>query len=324
MADSSSISDVLIIGAGIAGLVAARRLTGAGLRVRLVDKGRGVGGRLATRRMGGAQLDHGAQFLTARSARFNELLAEWLGCGWVTPWYDRGADKGGWVYRGVPTMNTLAKNLAAGLDVTSSFTVERATRKMEAWRIHADDGRILSSRVLLITCPPPQAMAILGQEAMRLPTDFVEHVKAVKYRRTLTLLATLTDDSAIPEPGILEPTGHPVVRAIFDNYRKGSSALPAITVNSTPEFAERFYDRPNAERGPLLIAAAQPLIASELSAVAIHRWGFSEPSTRSQLPFVSQNDVLLWLASDGFAGPSAERAALSGLAAADDLMERVV
>ena len=40
-------SSVIVVGAGIAGLAAALRLTAAGVDVTVVDKGRGVGGRLA-------------------------------------------------------------------------------------------------------------------------------------------------------------------------------------------------------------------------------------------------------------------------------------
>ena len=51
--------DVLIIGAGLAGLSAANELQLAGYRVLVVDKGRGLGGRLAGRRIGGATfIDH--------------------------------------------------------------------------------------------------------------------------------------------------------------------------------------------------------------------------------------------------------------------------
>ena len=61
---------VVIVGAGIAGLVAARELAASGVDVRVVDKGRSVGGRLATRRIGDARLDHGAQFFTVRTPAF--------------------------------------------------------------------------------------------------------------------------------------------------------------------------------------------------------------------------------------------------------------
>ena len=42
-------ADVVIVGGGIAGLVAARELVASGLRVIVLEKGRGVGGRMATR-----------------------------------------------------------------------------------------------------------------------------------------------------------------------------------------------------------------------------------------------------------------------------------
>jgi renalase len=61
MPDKPQTTDVLIVGAGIAGLAAATDLHAAGRTVLVVDKGRGVGGRLASRRIGAATFDHGAQ-----------------------------------------------------------------------------------------------------------------------------------------------------------------------------------------------------------------------------------------------------------------------
>ena len=43
---------VVVVGAGIAGLTAARSLVESGAGVIVVDKSRGVGGRMATRRIG--------------------------------------------------------------------------------------------------------------------------------------------------------------------------------------------------------------------------------------------------------------------------------
>ena len=46
-------TDIAVIGAGIAGLVCAQQLSQAGYSVVVVEKSRGLGGRLATRRLHG-------------------------------------------------------------------------------------------------------------------------------------------------------------------------------------------------------------------------------------------------------------------------------
>ena len=74
-------TQVLIVGAGISGLMAARELKKNGYQVLVLDKGRGLGGRMATRRMGGARLDHGAQFMTARQPAFAAIIEEALAAG---------------------------------------------------------------------------------------------------------------------------------------------------------------------------------------------------------------------------------------------------
>ena len=60
---------VAIIGAGLTGLSAARRLIEAGIETELFEKSRGVSGRAATRRLEFHDLtlrfDHGSPFLTS-------------------------------------------------------------------------------------------------------------------------------------------------------------------------------------------------------------------------------------------------------------------
>lgn len=67
-------TDVAVIGAGIAGLVCAQQLTQAGYSVRIVEKSRGLGGRVATRRLYGTCADHGACYLKPKGELFGRLL----------------------------------------------------------------------------------------------------------------------------------------------------------------------------------------------------------------------------------------------------------
>ena len=73
----------IVVGGGLAGLVAATVLQRKGLRVTVLDKGRGIGGRMATRRvqhraLGECVFDYGAQFFTARHPSFQTWVDRWL------------------------------------------------------------------------------------------------------------------------------------------------------------------------------------------------------------------------------------------------------
>ena len=78
--------DVVIVGAGIAGLSAATELVASGRRVVVLEKSRGVGGRMATRRVGEAICDHGAQFFTVRGPAFGGMVTEAHEAGSVATW----------------------------------------------------------------------------------------------------------------------------------------------------------------------------------------------------------------------------------------------
>lgn len=69
---------VVVVGAGIAGLMAAQSLSNSGHDVVVVDKGRSPGGRLATRRINDATLDHGAQFLPYENLLLNHMFQSGL------------------------------------------------------------------------------------------------------------------------------------------------------------------------------------------------------------------------------------------------------
>lgn len=66
--------DVLIVGAGLAGLACARRLNGKGLSCLLIEASDSVGGRLRTDRVDGFQLDRGFQVLLTAYPEAKQIL----------------------------------------------------------------------------------------------------------------------------------------------------------------------------------------------------------------------------------------------------------
>lgn len=68
--------DVIIIGAGMAGLTAARTLAEAGIRVTLLEARSRIGGRILTHRSGGQPIELGAEFIHGRPPELWALIAE--------------------------------------------------------------------------------------------------------------------------------------------------------------------------------------------------------------------------------------------------------
>lgn len=314
----------VVVGAGLAGILAATRLQRAGRQVTVLDKGRSPGGRLATRRMGTARLDHGAQFFTIRSDEFAALVQPHLDTGAVFEWcrgfsasgdgYPRFAARGG--------MNAWAKALADGLDVRCEsmvFAIRPGTAGSgAAWEVALDDGTALLADELVVTCPLPQSYALLVSAEVALPEELLR----TEYDKTIALLVTLDQAPAVGEPGGLN---NPTDRLSFvaDNHRKGISDTPAITVHANAEWSGSHWDAPPAETMAALHDLARPFIgAASVTAMQLKKWRFATPRTLWPEPcwVAAESAGPLVLAGDAFAGPRVEGAVLSGLAAGAALL----
>lgn len=317
---------ILVLGAGIAGLLAARSLANAGFRVTVAEKSRGCGGRMATRRMGGGRLDHGAQFFTVRDPAFARWVEAWRQDGHIREWFrhlpGESTGAGHPRYIGVDGMNRVGKALAGGLDVRTGFRAAAAERHSGRWRLVPDDGEPLDGDFLLLTAPVPQSLALLGRGGAPLPSAEADRLGAVRYECCLAGLATLDAPSRLPEPGGMKVhDGGPAVW-VADNGAKGISAVPAVTIHSSHPFALEHWDRPDTERFPLLFQAVEDLIGARVVESAVHRWAFNQPVNPLECGSLVCNDLRLGFAGDGLGGPRVEGAAVSGLHVAGKILTR--
>lgn len=339
--------DVLIIGAGIAGLTAARRLVDAGRDVIVVDKGRGVGGRMATRRFSGATFDHGAQFISVRSEEFGSIMEEWLADGVAELWSHGFADgytgdgslltaaadgaarphmparDGHPRYRGAPAMTAVAKHLAAGLDIRLGVRTEAVRQLDSGWAVEADAGRSYRSDAVVLTPPVPQTLALLEAGGVRMADRARETLGAIDYDPCIALLALADEPVSLPEPGVLRRPNE-TIEWIADNRAKGVSELgPAITVHCAPGFSETHYDEADGEVAARIVESLPEALRVPFSATQMKRWRYSRP--RRPLDAGAWSEGLpdgLVLAGDAFAGARVEGAVLSGLAAARTITGR--
>src|SRR3954469_5644987 len=78
-------AEVLVVGAGLAGLSAATRLAASGCDVHVLEEGGHAGGRLATERIDGFVVDRGFQVLNTGYPRAADLDLVALQLGWFWP-----------------------------------------------------------------------------------------------------------------------------------------------------------------------------------------------------------------------------------------------
>jgi renalase len=302
-------TDVIIVGAGLSGLVAARTLSSAGQSVTVFDKGRSVGGRLATRRIAGARLDHGAQFMTVRSDAFAAQVDDWATRGLARVWCNGFGDGDGhprWI--GSSGMNSLAKDLASGLDVRVDHLVFSCTREHDRWVVTIDDGQRFDADVLVLTAPVPQSFSMVFETV-----DVPRALMATEPHRTIGLLAVLDGASAVPEPGgVQDPNDD--ISFVADNAVKGISDIPAITLHASPSWSLEHWDDSDLEAQ--LTELARPWIGTaNIIESQVKKWRLATPTAIWPEPCWVDVDHRVVIGGDAFAGPRVEAAHNSGLAA---------
>jgi renalase len=319
-------TDVLIIGAGISGLLCASELKRAGRSVRVLDKGRGCGGRMATRRIGAARLDHGAQFFTVRDPRFQRYVDEWLDAGVVREWFSRAPYDSGAVghprYCGSAGMTDVPNYLARDLEVHRSQTVVQVLRDKQQWVARSASGSEFRAHHLVVTAPLPQALALLETSGLDYAGSALTQLRAVRYERGLATLAILDGPSGLPDAGFVK-LQDPRLSWIADNQAKGiSPAVPCVSIHATAAFAAQHWDSPDAVRGRLMLDAATEHLAANVVESTCHRWGYTLPMNPYPEVYFHNPDLKLSIAGDAFGGERVEGAALSGLAAGGALVKR--
>ncbi len=316
----------LVIGAGIAGLVAARTLVEHGFQVMVLDKGRGVGGRMATRRIGSAVFDHGAQFFTARDPRFEELVSEWRAADVAQEWCRGFAGPEGVAhgdghprYCGTTGMTAVPKYLAQGLQVLQEQRVTSAEARGDHWRVRTERGTIFTSHALVLSAPVPQSIAILEAGGTALASETRTALEAIRYDPCIVLMI-LPKESCVPTPGGVQFPGEPITW-IGDNRQKGISPEAAVTLHAGPEFSRTHWDSDDHAIVSTLLSAAADWISVPVSEVQIQRWRFAKPTVLYPKPCLALSEPLpLVFAGDAFGEPRVEGAALSGLAATSAIL----
>ncbi|MEZ0610680.1 NAD(P)/FAD-dependent oxidoreductase [Fibrella sp. WM1] len=321
---------IVIIGAGLAGLTAARELQRNGHSVTVLDKGRGVGGRLATRRMGhdpeAGRADHGAQYFSARSPELQALVHDWQAQGLVREWHIEQSNPASFQharYAVTGGMSQLAKFLAQGLDIRTGERATYLAQTETGWQVRCESGLSLTTDALLLTLPAPQAMSLLGESGITLTEADQQALAGIHYEPCLAVLLRLNRPSQLPSPGGLKLSDGPV-SWLADNQQKGVSDQPTVTIHASHTYSQQHLDDTDLSALiPELLAAVTDYVpADSIVDSQIHRWRYSNATERHQEPILAAilpGSGTLLFGGDGFGKGNVEGAFLSGLAMAQSI-----
>lgn len=300
---------IAVIGAGLAGLTAARELQNVGLSPVIYDKGRGIGGRLSTRRAeGGLQFDHGAQYLSAKGDGFAAFLDEARKAGAAAKW-DIAPDKAKTV--GLPGMSGIAKFLGKGLDVRQAVEVSAIQKSTHGWTVAGETF----DRVIC-TVPAPQAMALIGKAH-----PFTETLRGVIMEPNLTLMLALPEATCGFETH-REPNDD-IAWLALDSVKQSRPGPACWVAQAGLDWSKAHLELEKEE----IATAMLPLVCEKIGAdasdalyVAAHRWRYAHASSPLGQAYLS-DDSTLFLGGDWALSNRAEGAWQSGFAMAHALLQ---
>lgn len=317
---------VAIIGAGPAGLVAARTLVNAGAVVRVYDKGRRPGGRLNTREHGSYQFDHGSQFFTVRDERISPMLEAWVGLKVVALWEGRLVRLMGDTaevarptkrYVGTPSMISLAKELSEELEIISLTRITGVERNKKGWHLHDElGGHHGTFDRVVIAIPAPQAVPLLSEVPL-----LQRAAEAVEMAPCFAGMFVFSEPPPMDFDGAFVGDG-PFTWIARDASKPGRPDVETWVVHASPEWTRRHWsgDRTDVAQSFLeeLTMRFGPLPNTLFERA--HRWGYALAD--GSTPGVLWDAKLgIGAVGDWCLGGRVEGALVSGIQIADKVIE---
>ncbi len=317
---------VIVVGAGISGILLARRLQAEGANVTVLEKSRGFGGRMATRRWDDQRFDHGAQYFRIRSPQAKDAIQPLIDAGVVVRWPGGdGAGSGEDRWIGRPGMSAVARALAGDLRVIHEARVLEAVSNDGGWNVRLADGGELACRVLALTSPVPQSLAILRPALNEMDPVVRLRLEGIEYEPAYALLAKLEGPARGSWRSGLQLSDERIAW-VADNQSKlrpGEDGDGALVAQSTPHFARKQERSEREVVAGMMARSVEALLGVKLREQRAHWWKFASPSSRlAERAVWSGGPSPAVFCGDAFGEGMIEGALLSGLAASELVLGR--
>ena len=311
---------IAIVGAGLAGLSCAVRLTELGHHVELFEKSRGPAGRMSTKRGEGWAADHGAQYFTARDPLFIEQVNKWQADQVVALWTPeiKVFEANQWTtyqsqdnrYVGTPAMNSPAKQLAKGLVLHASQTIDALSRTSGQWFLHSAEAGAIAKGfdTLILAIPGPQALTL----AQQLDSEIQTIAGQSNMKGCWTLMArfeqrpTVTFEAAFVNQEIISW----IARNSSKPERAGQESW---TIQANPLWSQECIELNKEEVTERMLACTKKLgLDCTEAEISVHRWRYASGATTPAMSFYMNLELQLGMCGDWLNGGRVEGAWLSG------------
>jgi renalase len=326
---------IAIIGAGIAGLTIATKLKNIA-EVTVFEKARGVGGRMSTRFADPFYFDHGAQFFTARTKKFQQFLEIYMKNNIVQEWkgkvinFELGKkpSKRLWFEPHLiacPNMNSLCKEMAKNLNniIINTEIAPLDEKDVNGWHIKNKQGELIGYFDLVISTAPPVQTVKLFEKY--LPAD--NPMTRVKMQGCYSLMIGFNkkwDKSWIAAKVRDNP-----IKWISINSSKPqrNQDITSIVAHSRNNWAEEHIDDDVAEAQAFLLAKFQEISGIDCTNadyISSHRWRYAivEETEKSGCYYDKENNIAS--VSDWCSTSRIEEVWLNADLLADDVKEFLV
>jgi renalase len=314
-----------VVGAGIAGLAAARELTRSGHDVTVWERHEHVGGRMETVEIDGFVFDTGATSIAPRAMSIEHTMLEELDTSELIriekPIYthealrvvpgDPGRNAPRYTYRAGNV--TLPQLMAVGLDVRTSFQVEEITRSGQSFVILDE-----AFEALILTAPIPQSSVLLWSLRESRP------VANAHYRPCLSVcLGFRLPTPEVSYHALLDvEQRHPLTWLCLESAKSPGRAPDgccAMVAQMGPAFSLMQYNKADEEIVEDVLIYLRRLYGEEFKdpeVARVRRWKYSQPEMVANFETVNQPHARLILAGDGLLAGRVESAYESGVKAA--------
>ncbi|MDX1586017.1 MAG: FAD-dependent oxidoreductase [Balneolaceae bacterium] len=335
-----------IIGAGLSGLVAGKKLAEAGHDVTVIEKSRKLGGKMATLKKEAQIFDYGTSSVISSRKTFHGFIKLLKEKGLLKEWsrdfaffdgtqlHEVNPHRPQNSYHVSPEgINAIPQFLSRWVDLKSEekaggLTYIGANRsKKRAWMINLTDISVFECDAVIIATPAPEAYGILQTAQDITPTRrIIRHIDEVRYDSCISLMASYNKEYQPEWKGI--ECEDPTLSWVGNESSKlENPSHTSLVIRSSDEFARKHRDSSREEVRELLLERASEItspwvINPEWTDMHVWKYFNARNPINDYFMELEMEEAPLALVGDYFGGTSAQDAFLSGYTLAEYWMNK--